>query len=89
MNKIDDTFPWTKIAILKRAYRKKPTDARNVWCSNPEAAWTTVSDNILQSVEHVLLYMHETDMIQKNIEKWFPENDQKPDKHKDGVLRES
>ena len=82
MNKIDDTFPWTKIAILKRAYRRKPTDARNVWCSNPEAVWTSVSDNMLQSVEHVLLYMHETDVIQKNIEKWFPENDPKPDKHK-------
>ena len=26
--------------------------------------------------------MHETDMIQKNIEKWFPVNDPKPHKHR-------
>ena len=63
VNKIDASFPRTKIAIIKRAYRKKPPDPRNVWCSNPEAAWITVHGNILQSVEHMLLYLHETELI--------------------------
>ena len=32
VNKIDAAFPRTKIAILKKAYRKKPSDSTNVFC---------------------------------------------------------
>ena len=37
-NKIDAHAPLTKIAIMKRAYRKKPSLG---FCPNPEAAWAT------------------------------------------------
>ena len=78
VNKIDASFPRTKIAINKRPYRKKSPDPRNVWCSNPEAAWTAVAANLLHSVEHMLLYLHETHKIRQNIDQC----DARDDSHK-------
>ena len=71
VNKLDAALPRTKIAIIKRAYRKKLPDPKNCWCSNPESAWTAVAAPILRSTEELLLYLHEDDAIRKNID---PEN---------------
>ena len=68
MNKLDAALPRLKIAIIKRAYRKKAADDKHVWCSNPEAAWTAVAAPILQSAEELLLYLHEGDKIAMQID---------------------
>ena len=43
VNNLEDQFPRVKIAIIKRAYWMKVPDPKNVWCNNPEAAWTAVA----------------------------------------------
>ena len=68
VNMIAAQFPRTKIAIIKRAYRKKPGDTNDPWCSNPEDTWTTVAEPILQSAEDLLLYMHEDEQIRQKLD---------------------
>ena len=38
-NKIPNTCPWTKIAVLMRSYRMKPS---RTWCPCPDAVWSSV-----------------------------------------------
>ena len=71
VNKLDVTLPRMKIAIIKRAYKKKSIDARNVWCSNPEATWAAVQLPIMKSAEELLIHLHEDETIRQLID---PEN---------------
>ena len=75
VNKLDDARPRCKIAIIKRAYRKKSGDAKNVWCNNPEPAWTAVAACSMQSLEDLLIYVHESEEIQKQIDPENPDKD--------------
>ena len=56
-NKIGVAYPWMKIAILKKAY-KKP--AKQNLCSNPEVWWTNVPKAPMDSAEQLLRYVHAT-----------------------------
>ena len=78
VNKLPVKCPRVKIAIIKRAYWKKPPDPKTCWCSNPEPAWAAVAAPILERAEDLLLYVHESNEISKQIE---PENEKK-DSHK-------
>ena len=68
VNKLDDALPRSKVAIIKRAYRKKSGDPKNVWCSSPENTWTAVAASAMQSLEELLRYVHESEEIQKKID---------------------
>ena len=57
VNKIPNTCPWTKIAVIMRAYRTKP---RYTWCQCPEILWTSADVNRLDKLEQVLHYFHHT-----------------------------
>ena len=46
-NKISEEAPLTKMAVTKRAYRKKPTLG---FCPNPEQAWLHVSLSHLENL---------------------------------------
>ena len=50
-NKIQELAPLTKMAVMKRAYRKKPNLG---FCANPESLWTTCSMETLWSLEMLL-----------------------------------
>ena len=78
VNKLPAQCPRVKIAIIKRAYWKKPADPRNCCCNNPAQAWAAVAAPILQRAEDLLLYVHESNEISQQIE---PENEKK-DSHK-------
>ena len=56
-NKIDEQAPLTKIAVMKRAYRKKPCLG---FCPNPETAWTTFPRERLKNLEGLLRFFHGT-----------------------------
>ena len=56
-NAICEKAPWTKIAVIKRAYRKKPTYC---FCPSPEAAWGTYEWDHLESLETLLRFFHST-----------------------------
>ena len=43
------------MAVMKRAYRKKPTLG---FCANPEALWTTLTMETLDSLEKLLRWFH-------------------------------
>ena len=50
-NKIAEQAPLTKIAVMKRAYRKKPSMG---FCANPEAVGATFTMEMLGSLEELL-----------------------------------
>ena len=54
-NKIAEKAPLTKIAVMKRAYRKKPSVG---FCPNPEAAWGTFTMETLGPLEELLRWFH-------------------------------
>ena len=54
-NKIPAKFPWTKIAVVKRAYRKKPI---NGFCPSPETAWGSFEEDSMQMLEELLRFLH-------------------------------
>ena len=53
--KVDDRCPRTKIALLKRAYRKKPT---NGYCPSPESRWGKYPYKLMELLEEVLQFFH-------------------------------
>jgi hypothetical protein len=55
VNKIDGRCPRTKVAVLKRAYRKEPVYG---YCPTPEAAWGSKLFIDLEPLENVLHYFH-------------------------------
>ena len=55
INKIPITCPRTKVAVLKRAYRKPPSHG---WCPSPEAAWGKFGSGEIVKFEHYLHYWH-------------------------------
>jgi hypothetical protein len=57
VNLIDIEYPRIKVALIKRAYRKKPTFT---WCPHPELGWSRMNKNELEVVEEFLHYVHHT-----------------------------
>ena len=55
VNKIPGSCPRSKLAILKRAYRKKPQYG---YCPSPEASWKAVPETQLLDLESLLQYFH-------------------------------
>ena len=55
VNKIPGSCPRSKLAILKRAYRKKPQYG---YCPSPEASWRAVPETQLLDLESLLQYFH-------------------------------
>ena len=55
LNRMPDMANWVKIAILQRAYRKKPTAG---YCPSPEAVWGHFSWPVLEPLEQMLRYFH-------------------------------
>ena len=56
INKICEEAPWTKIAVLKRTYRKKPS---NGFCPNPEPMWGNFPwGGNIQWLEELLRFFH-------------------------------
>ena len=54
-NKIFQQAPWTKIAVIKRACRNKPT---NGFCPSPETAWGDFEWDHLQKFQELLRFLH-------------------------------
>jgi hypothetical protein len=57
VNKVCANAPRTKVALIKRAYRKKPT---NGFCPSPEPVWGTFDWDELKYLEGLLRYFHVT-----------------------------
>ena len=57
VNKVNVNAPRTKVALIKRAYRKKP---KNGFCPSPESVWGTFGCEELQYLEELLRYFHVT-----------------------------
>ena len=55
VNKMCEQAVWSKIAVLKRAYRKKPT---NGFCPGPETAWGDFTWADLKNLEDMLRFFH-------------------------------
>ena len=55
VNKMSHSTPWSKIAVLKRAYRKDPVSGI---CPSPENFWTTVPYQSLSKCEEMLHFFH-------------------------------
>jgi hypothetical protein len=55
INKMFDQAVWTKPAVIKRAYRQKPT---NGFCPSPEAAWGEFPWLHVQTLEDILRFFH-------------------------------
>ena len=55
INKMYDLGVWTKPAVIKRAYRQKPT---NGFCPSPEAAWGEFPWPHVQKLEDMLRFFH-------------------------------
>ena len=55
INKMCEQAVWSRIAVVKRAYRKQPT---NGFCPSPESAWGSFSSAHLQKLEDVLRFFH-------------------------------
>ena len=55
VNKVHERAVWSKIAIIKRAYRTKPN---NGFCPSPESAWGKLDWNDLQPLEDLLRFFH-------------------------------
>jgi hypothetical protein len=56
-NKVDARAPRVKVAMIKRAYRKKPS---NGMCPSPEASWKDFHPSQLLTLEAMLHYFHVT-----------------------------
>ena len=52
-NKMNDAAPRTKIAVIKRAYRKQPKDCV---CPSPEPAWGDAPWDLLQLLTRLLRF---------------------------------
>ena len=57
INKIPNTFPWTKIALMMRAYRQTP---KKTWCPLPEPFWKECKEEKLECVEQLMHYFNTT-----------------------------
>ena len=57
VNKVNHDYPLSRVAIIKRAYRKKPS---NTFCPNPETKWAEIDKTFLEKFEQLLFYFHET-----------------------------
>jgi hypothetical protein len=55
VNKMCDDCPKSKIAVLKRSYRKNPQYG---YCPSPESSWARMKLENLNNLEHVLHYFH-------------------------------
>ena len=64
INKMCEQAVWSRIAVVKRAYRSKP---HNGFCPNPEQAWRSYSWAHLQKLEDMLRFFHGAckDMLDK------------------------
>ena len=57
VNKINHDFPLTRVAVIERAFYKKPC---NGFCPNPESQWTEIDPVYLTFLEQILFYFHTT-----------------------------
>ena len=55
LNKMKPEFPRAKIAVIKRAYRKKPNFG---FCPMPEVKWSNSAYIDMERLEHLLHYFH-------------------------------
>ena len=55
INKMCDSAPWAKMAVIKRAYRKEP---QNGFCPSPESAWGDFKSAQMQLLEELLRFFH-------------------------------
>ena len=55
VNKVDRQYPRTKLAMLKRAYRKNPT---NGFCPSPEPCFQKADFDCLSKFEQLLHFFH-------------------------------
>ena len=55
INKMDDRAPRSKVAVVKRAYRKAPMHG---FCPSPEIAWQYFSWAHLEKMEELLRFFH-------------------------------
>ena len=55
INKMCPQAVWTKMAVLKRAYRANP---KNAYCPSPEAAWAEYKWEQLKFLEELLRFFH-------------------------------
>ena len=55
VNKMPDMANWAKVALLERAYRKKPTAG---FCPSPEPVWGHFTWKFLEPLEEMLRYFH-------------------------------
>ena len=55
VNKLPMDAPWTKIAVVKRAYRGKPNAG---YCASPGVEWTKLSQSRIQILEELLRFFH-------------------------------
>ena len=55
VNKMPAACPRSKIAVLKRAYRKKPSYG---YCPSPEATWGKIENIQLKELENMLMFFH-------------------------------
>ena len=56
-NKINHDYPLTRVAVIERAYQKKPS---NGFCPNPEIQWAEIQLGFLSLLEQMLFYFHTT-----------------------------
>ena len=54
-NKMFQSCPWAKVAVIKRSYRKKPVVG---FCPSPESLWTAMEEVRLQLLEGLLRFFH-------------------------------
>ena len=54
-NKMGQDCPWSKVAVIKRAYRKKPTLG---YCPSPESEWTKFDVERVKLLENMLRFFH-------------------------------
>ena len=57
VNKVNHDYPLSRVAIIKRAYRAKPSKG---FCPNPEAQWQKIENESFEKLEQLLFYFHET-----------------------------
>ena len=55
LNKMCPQAVWSKVAVVKRAYRKKPI---NGFCPSPEPSWGECSWDKLEKLEELLRFFH-------------------------------
>ena len=55
VNKMLEEAVWSKVAVIKRAYRKQPTLG---FCPSPEQAWETFGWAQLKKLEELLRFFH-------------------------------